>query len=113
MTRPIPTTTIKWMSRRAARSREGWTRRGTMKHGAAKPGGLVFLHHVDCKSLGPRYHLYLPLHMNRERSPTSFSTLKRVVKGQCSCRPLREGIHTKPEKVKCKCTRESTVRWER
>src|SRR5438270_10770240 len=36
---------------------------------------------------------------------TSFSTLKRVVKGQCSCRPWRESIHTKPEKVKCKSLR--------
>src|SRR5205823_13476011 len=36
-----------------------------------------------------------------------FSTLKRVVKGHCSCRPWRERIHTKPEKVKCKCTRVS------
>src|SRR5579884_3884336 len=36
---------------------------------------------------------------------TSFSTLKRVVKGPCSCRPQRESIHIKPEKVKCKCTR--------
>src|SRR5437763_10276974 len=35
----------------------------------------------------------------------NFSTLKRVVKGQCSCRPWRESIHTKPEKVKCKCTK--------
>src|SRR5438132_5677247 len=36
----------------------------------------------------------------------SFSTLKRVVKGHCSCRPLRESIHTTPETVKCKCIRE-------
>src|SRR5947209_648525 len=30
-------------------------RRGAMKHGAGKPGGLVFLHHVDFKSrlIGP------------------------------------------------------------
>src|SRR5213082_2554199 len=35
----------------------------------------------------------------------SFSTLKRVVKGQYSCRPVRERIHTTPAKVKCKCTR--------
>jgi hypothetical protein len=35
----------------------------------------------------------------------SFSTLKRVVKGICSCRPLRERRHTKPAKVKCKCSR--------
>src|SRR5206468_12534224 len=33
----------------------------------------------------------------------SFSPLKRVVKGHCSCRPLRERIHTTPEKVKGKC----------
>src|SRR5437762_1545701 len=38
----------------------------------------------------------------------SFSTLKRVVKGHCSCRPLRERIHTTPEKVKGKCTRGSS-----
>src|SRR5207245_7590897 len=38
---------------------------------------------------------------------TNFSTLKRVVKGQCSCRPLRESRHTKLEKVKCKCTKGS------
>ena len=30
-----------------------------------------------------------------------------VVKGPCSCRPWRESIHIKPEKVKCKCTRET------
>src|SRR5437660_238246 len=33
----------------------------------------------------------------------NFSTLKRVVKGQCSCGPLRGSIHIKPEKGKCKC----------
>jgi hypothetical protein len=33
----------------------------------------------------------------------NFSTLKRVVKEQCSWRPLRERRHIKTEKIKCKC----------
>ena len=37
----------------------------------------------------------------------NFSPLKRVVKGHCSCRPLRESIHTQPEKVKCKCIKDA------
>jgi hypothetical protein len=37
---------------------------------------------------------------------STFGTLRRVVKGHCSCRPWRKRIHTKPEKVKCKCTTE-------
>ena len=37
---------------------------------------------------------------------SNFSPLKRVVKGHCSCRPLRERIHTTPEKVKGQCTKE-------
>ena len=37
---------------------------------------------------------------------SSFSPLKRVVKGHCSRRPWRESRHTTLEKVKCKCTRE-------
>src|SRR5437764_9976259 len=37
----------------------------------------------------------------------SFSTLKRVVKGDYSCCLQRESIPTKPEQVKCKGTRES------
>ena len=35
----------------------------------------------------------------------SFSTLKRVVKGHCSCCPQRESIPPKSEKGKCNCTR--------
>src|SRR6266480_2678038 len=41
---------------------------------------------------------------------TSFSTLKRVVKGHGSCRPQRASIHTNPEKVKYKCTRGTAQR---
>jgi len=40
------------------------------------------------------------------KSLFNFSTLKRVVKGHCTCRPLRESIDTKPKKVKCKCIEE-------
>ncbi len=34
-----------------------------------------------------------------------FNPFERAVKGQCSCRPWRDGIHTKPEKVKYTCHR--------
>src|SRR5947209_6075202 len=37
----------------------------------------------------------------------NFSTLKRVVKGQCSWRPLRESIYTTPAKVKGKCIKDT------
>ena len=37
----------------------------------------------------------------------NFSPLKRVVKGHCSRHLRRGSIPTKPEKVKCKCTRAS------
>ena len=40
------------------------------------------------------------------RACLSFSTLKRVVKGHGSCCPQRASLHTKPEKVKCKCIRD-------
>ena len=39
----------------------------------------------------------------------NFSPLKRVVKGHCSCRPLRKSIHTTPETVKCKCTKDDVT----
>ncbi len=40
------------------------------------------------------------------RSPEqlNFSPLKRVAERHCSCRLRRRSIHTKPKKVKCKCT---------
>ncbi len=37
----------------------------------------------------------LPM-LRRSLDVLNFSTLKRVVKGPCSCRPRRESIHTKP-----------------
>src|SRR5438876_8604316 len=40
------------------------------------------------------------------RACLSFSTLKRVVKGHGSCCPQRASLHTKPEKVECKCIRD-------
>jgi len=59
----------------------------------AKGGEGVFGCKVGAAAMGNS--LYVVIH--------NFSTLKRVVKGQCSCGPLRGSIHIKPEKVKCKC----------
>ena len=65
----------------------------------AKGGEGVFRCKVGAAAMGNS--LYVVIH--------NFSTLKRVVKGQCSCGPLRGSIHIKPEKVKCKCNKKFYV----
>ena len=64
-----------------------------------KGGEGVFGCKVGASAMGNS--LYVVIH--------NFSTLKRVVKGQCSCGPLRGSIHIKPEKVKCKCNKKFCV----